>query len=1088
MAGFYLYTSNHLEQLVPVLCDLLKKPRRSVFDPQTVVVQSKGMEQWLTQQIAKHHNICAFIEFPFPNTFFNRLLGTSGDNHPALLPFDPQLLAWRIYSLLPSLADNADFSDLRQYLTDSSPIKRFQLSEKIADLFDQYTMYRPDIISEWEKGSDSDWQAKLWRMLSTNHPSHRQHLATEFLENIRTCPDKLKLPQQISFFGISALPPFFASVTEALSNFIDINYFLLNPCAEFWDDIVSEKELRSISRKRSTKKAPDSAKLHYESGNALLASLGRYGRDFIGRLHELGGDEYGLPIESASDSMLSAVQNQILTLSADDIATVPEHDRSIQIHSCHSRLREIEVLHDSLLHFFNTIQGLLPSDIVVMAPDISEYTPSIQTVFETASDYRLQYSIADQSIKSNAALTQGFLDVLDIVNSRFTSVDIINLLENEPLRKSADIETEDLPLLRDWISRTQIRWAIGPNDKSRLDLPATGANSWEAGLNELLLGFALAPQNGQLFNGIAGSDLIESGDSAKLLGKFLDFFRTLETLNADCSKSYTLKDWAVLLQKTLQNLFKPDAATLHEFQALLEIMARLTENGTLAGVTEEIPFEVIKSYLSEKLESTRASRGFLNGGITFCSLLPMRGIPFKIICLLGMNEGVFPRRSHDLSWDLIRKSPRKGDRLIETEDRYLFLETLLSARDLFYVSYTGQSIQNDSEMHPSVCVEELLDYIDAHITINSNDLGPSSPSSADTISMRSHITFRHRLHAFNPANFSTLNPLPSFRKSSLAGARKLLADKEVTLPFFREKLPDPQPDLCNITISDLTAFYKNPCKYLLSNRLNIFFPDFDEELKTTEAFDIKGLEKYSLSELLLDECLSDKKTEADLQNYYKALNLLPHGNFGSVTFSDLYSDVRLFSETLSTYTNNNRLDDLQIDYRSFSPLTVCGELSSIFSDYQLLYRNATEKPKYLLEAWISHLFLITCKSASYPNKTLLISKDAVTEFGPVSNAQELINDLLATYLRGCKEPLHFFAQSSFNYAELVHVKNKDPQDAFKTVYKSWYYDTYSTYDRESDDPYIKCALAAQEPLDKRFVEMASVVYKPLLVNRLGAFG
>jgi len=1084
MAGFYLYTSNRLEHLISVLGDQIKQPRHSIFEPQTIVVQSKGMQQWLTLQIAKYLKISAFLEFPFPNLFFNRLLGKSFDNCPEKLLFDPEQLVWIIYQLLPEMITDMAFSELRLYLDNSSPLKLYQLSAKIADLFDQYTMYRPDTIRLWENGEDSVWQAILWRKLASTQPAHRQHLGNEFIKKLPEFSENGLLPERVSFFGISALPPFFAHLTEALSRFIDINYFLLNPCAEFWDDIVSEKELRKIRHRKHTKKTAAVSDLHYDTGNSLLSSLGVYGRDFLSRLHEFECDENSIATKTASENLLSHIQNQILTLSKDEMAEIDRSDRSIQVHSCHSCMRETEVLHDSILSFFDSIPGLMPSDIVVMAPDISEYTSSIRTVFGSSPDYRLPFSISDQSIKNNAPLAQGFLAILDIVNSRFTSVDIVNILENESLKKTFGISGEEMPIIADWIRRTQIRWAADPSDKARLGLPATIENSWEAGVEQLLCGFALPPQSGSLFDGIPGSDLVENSSDAILLGKFLDFFNMLKNFNVMCLKSYTLQDWAVLLQKTIKGFFKPDEAVAAEFNALNEIIARLSEDGRQAGFSDPIPFEVIKSYLNEKLESTRLTKGFLSGSITFCSLLPMRGIPFKIICLLGMNEGVFPRQCHHLSWDIISESPRRGDRMTETEDRYIFLETLLSARSIFYVSYLGQSIKNDSLMHPSVCVEELLDYINARFTFKFNSLHDTENTPAEPQSPAMTLTFRHRLHAFNPAYFKAGEQTFSYRRQSLEGALKLIGNKSVTAAFHQEKLAEPPPELCNITINDLTAFFRNPCRYLLNRRLNIVFQGFDEEMKTVEAFDIAGLEKYSLSEMVLTDCLVNQSIENGFFNYYKSLNLLPHGKFGNVMFGDLLSDVKDFSEKISNYLKNNMLENLDVSFHDFEGVTLSGELSSIYPDSQFLFRQASMKPADYIEVWLRHLLLNCNKSGTYPCRTTFVSRDSTVVFNPVSNPQEILKTLLGQYIEGCKEPLQFFQYSSFQYAEQLHVKKKNPSDALQQVYKSWYYGNDYQFCDDSSDPYIKCAFSGSDPLGSNFERISDIFYKPLFLNIL----
>jgi len=211
MAGFYLYTSNRIEHLIPLLGDQIRTPVRSIFDYETIVVQSKGMAQWLSLQLASYLKINAFCQFPFPQAFFTNILSQNAMNLPEKLLFTPELLTWKIYQCLPVLKSSKHFEPIQLYLEDNDQLKLFQLSKKIADLFDQYTMFRPDMIELWESDDfPKHWQAALWRSLSKNNPAHRVHLRHSFvsqLKNGQINPDNL--PLRVSFFGISSLPPFF---------------------------------------------------------------------------------------------------------------------------------------------------------------------------------------------------------------------------------------------------------------------------------------------------------------------------------------------------------------------------------------------------------------------------------------------------------------------------------------------------------------------------------------------------------------------------------------------------------------------------------------------------------------------------------------------------------------------------------------------------------------------------------------------------------------------------------------------------------------------------------------------------------------
>ncbi len=1087
MPGFYLYTSNRVEHLIPFLGDLISAPRASIFEPEIIVVQNKGMEQWLSLQLAEHLKILAFCQFPFTNTFFNQLFSRLIPEFSSLLPFDPELLFWKIYKLLPDLIDNDLYVTLRLYLNEKEPLRLFQLSRKIADIFDQYSMYRPEMITSWELDSDNNWQALLWRELISEYPSHRNHLKSMFLDRIlHDKIDKTLIPNRVSFFGISSLPPFFTDLVGLLSQVTDVHYFLLNPCAEYWDDIVSEKELKAILKikKRKSKHEIDSLSMHYETGNPLLASLGTYGRDFLSRLHELDCIENVLPVSVEPHNLLTLIQSDILKLSKSNNfkKLVKRNDLSIQVHSCHSVLREIEVLHDNLLNLFNTIPNLKPSEIIVMAPDIESYIPYIKTIFGSNQNSPLPYTLADQSIKNESAIAEGFLDILEVATSRFTSTSIINLLEIDWLRDRFKLSIDEVSLIKSWIRRVGIRWGLDGESKRKHSIPPIYENSWKSGLDQLLLGFALPVNGTTLFNDIAGSNLIE-GSTSETLGKFLDFYTKISRLQDLTEHNYTLEQWSRVILKVLDDFFVNNAINQQEFTNISKRLESFSLVQKLIDFTQTIPFEVIKTFITDQLSETRVPHGFLNGSITFCSMLPMRGIPFRIVCLIGLNECVYPRKSNNVSWDLIAAFPKKGDRSLEIEDRYVFLETLLSSRDFFYISYIGQNIQKNINQHPSVCVEELLDYIDKNYnldqTIDDNYLSNNKLQQ----SIRDNITFRHRLHGFNPEYFHPNSVLFSYSIENFIGAKRMLEPQKKPSQFISSQLSEPSEEFTKVTIDDLVHFFSNPSRYLLQKRLGIYFKAPDEELNSVEPFNLAGLEKYDSSNKLLKSIINQDYNKENLYKFYKALNCLPHGLIGQHSFDELLSEVTEFTKKIKNYIIKNKLIETNFEYQN-STFSLKGRLDSIWPDHALYFRNATAKSKDYISAWINHLCLNIYESSNYPKSSILITKDVIETFNPVSNATELIDDLLKIYYDGLRSPLPFFPQCSWEYSLLVVKDQKSPGEAFKKAYKSWHNNNKYSFDKESDDPYVKVCFSEKNPVDHFFESTALRIFNPLISNIL----
>lgn len=1097
MPAFHLYSSNRVENLIPVLGDILCLPRDSIFQPDTIIVQNKGMQQWLSLQLAEQLKICAFCEFPFPNAFFKKLFRKIFPEIPEHLTFDPEFLLWKIYQQIPKYINEKDFAPLKAYLVGNDPVKLFQLSLKITDIFDQYTVYRPETVCAWEDDNKAGgWQSILWNAVVDRKPSHRIHLRSMLIEKVKDNQlDHTIVPQKICFFGISSMPPYFVDLIGILSQVTDIHYFLLNPSLEYWDDIVSEKELQKILRKkkRSSKQNITADKLHYDTGNYLLSSFGSYGRDFISRLHELECNENSFPVSINPYNLLSYIQSDILTLSQDSDDHKKEvdlNDKSIQIHSCHSPLREVEILYDNILNFFHLLPNLKPSEIIIMAPDIEKYAPYIKTVFNAAQTMKLPYSLADRAIKDESVIAEGFVELLEITTSRFTSSSIINILEIDELREKFEISVTDLTLLKKWVKNIGIRWGLDAESKERISVPATVENSWESGINQLLMGFALPAKDLALFKGIAGSNLIE-GSATDLLGKFLNFFTLLRKLHEKVRQSYSLEDWSKILLDTLDDFFLVNTDKQSEIINVSKVFSELSLPHQVSQFEEKVSFDVIKSYLQQKLAATKLSQGFINGGITFCSIMPMRGIPFRIIGLLGLNESVFPRRSHTVSWDLIAASPKKGDRSLEAEDRYVFLETLLSARDILYISYTGQNIQKNITQHPSVCVEELLDYISNNYQLkNDHEKGTSERQKIQTV--RDSISFRHRLHGFNPEYFKQQSNLFSYSDENLSGAKKLLETKRITEVFFREPLSPPPDELRSIVIDDLNKFFGNPSKYLLQNRLGIFFSTHDEELKDNEPFEISGLEKYGLTGSLTDITLKNadiyenyinKESDEDAYKYFQAVNILPHGTSGQFLFKKVYTEVIDFTEKVKKFQVNDPLENISLSIECSTVKLDC-EISSIWPQYMLLFRNAAIKPKDYIAAWLKHLCLNVFNSNDYPKTTVLITNDTEITFSPVQNARCILNDLTDLYFKGLTVPLPFFPQCSWEYAEALLIKQKTSGEALITADKSWSNESRFAVHKESEDPYVQLCFSGKNPIDQTFAEITLQVFNPLINNLL----
>jgi exodeoxyribonuclease V gamma subunit len=1070
MGNLRVFTSNRLEILADQLGRVLQETLPSPFDPEIIVVQSKGMERWICLQLAERQGVCANCRFPFPNTFVLEMFQSLLKNLPKPNLFDPGVMTWRVMRVLPKLIEEPAFEPLRIYLeTGRSDLKRFQLSQRIADLFDQYLLFRPEMMFQWEKGKARHWQAMLWRELVEGHEhEHRAALAKELFTVMERGTDPPPgIPTRISVFGISALPRFHVQVVASLSQIAEVNLFLMNPSMEYWGDILDTWEMKKKAR---TGKTASEGELHMEKGNSLLASMGALGRDFFEMIQELEVEEFSFYEEPKDENLLSSVQLDILKLQdRREKKEVSPDDLSIQIHSCHSPMREVEVLHDQLLQMFEEDPGLLPKDILVMMPDVETYAPYIQGVFDTPHEdaRRIPFSIADRSMRKEGGIGEAFLHLLDLQGSRFGVTQVLTLLECEAVRRRFGISNGDLETVRKWIFETRIRWGIDEKHKAELGLPSFPQNTWRAGFDRLLLGFAMPGREERLFSGILPYDSIE-GEETRVLGAFAGFVEELFERATSLSESRTLETWQEELTGLLDDFFEPGEETDREIQLIRRMLDDLVQTGGASLFDEEIPLQVVRSPIERSLDQTGFGLGFMSGGVTFCAMLPMRSIPFRVICLLGMDGEAYPRQSKPLGFDYMARYPRRGDRSRRNDDRYLFLETILSARERLCISYVGQSIQDNSVIPPSVLVSELIDYVEQGFEIPDRNL-------------REHLQTKHRLQAFSPEYFKGHAKLFTYTEENYDIAAAVLADRKEPAPFLTTGLSVPDESWRKLDLHSLCAFFSNPTKFLLNRRLGIYLEEKPSLAEEREAFEVRALEQYLLEDSMLRRRLQGRSLKEGFV-FAVASGRLPHGPVGQCIYDGLCPGVERFVEDLLPLLSGNALEprDFQMDVGSFS---LTGSLNSILKEKMIRYRYARLRGKDIVVSWIHHLVLNGVGAEGYPRRTLLAGltkerKSVFWECAPVEEGESILEGLLKRYWEGLREPLHFFPEISWSYAEACLAKKKPREWALEQARKAWEGDGWN--EGEAADLYHQLGFAKENPIDSAFEDIAAEIFQPLL--------
>src|SRR5690554_4663435 len=933
--GLIVLQGNRMEDLRDLTLQWLGRQPLHPLARTLFLVQSNGIAQWLKTSLAERggepgYGVCLGTDVALPARFqwqaYRSVIeAVEGPGRvPTTSPYDKSRLRWRLMGLLPEALDNPLFAPLARYLRDDDEQrKHYQLAERLADLFDQYQVYRADWLNAWEAGEDvltlagnrklpvpeeQRWQPALWRMIGADlgpeqiH-SHRGAVHRRFMaaaKELTERPDTL--PPRIVIFGISSLPQQTLEVLASLAGISEVMLCLLNPCQFYWGEIIETQEvLRRYARQQRREGMP--AELHHSPeqlhlhAHPLLAAWGKQGRDYLQLLSEhdntdvaamsaLLDQSVDLFLPPPTDTLLGQLQDDILNLrplaETQELwpALALERDASIRFHCCHSPQRELEVLHDQLLAAFAEDATLEPRDIMVMVPDINDYAPYIDAVFgqfAPGEPRHLPYHMADQQQRHREPMLVALENLLALPKMRFRASEILDLLDIAPLRERFGLSESDLPTLQRWIREANIRWGLDAAQRSELGLPRHDElHTWRFGLERMLMGYAVgeASETGDDWNDIVPYDEVAGLDAA-LVGPLYRLMLTLSQWRQRLSEPKSAIEWdqalSALLAETLAPTTGAEQALLGRIQAALEAWQ---EEITSTDINVTLPLAVVRESWLGRIDEPQLSQSFLMGRITFATLMPMRAIPFRHVVLLGMNDSAYPRRAELLDFDLMGMQGhyRAGDRSRRDDDRYLFLEALLSARERLTISWCGRSPQDNSDQPPSVLVGQLRDHLGHGWRLS------GQPAHAERTAGE-----HEEMAAALLAALTTEHPLQPFGADYFRAASTLFtyADEWQGLhqnddnPDRATAKPQPLPDWAPegpVTLTHLTGLLRDPISALFQQRLATTMRDDDLLTEDDEPFAFAGLDKWQQREALLQplgQRLAHRATEQDLAELFK---------------------------------------------------------------------------------------------------------------------------------------------------------------------------------------------------------------------------
>ncbi|WP_203291242.1 exodeoxyribonuclease V subunit gamma [Escherichia coli] len=1052
-----VYHSNRLDVLEALMEFIVERERLDdPFEPEMILVQSTGMAQWLQMILSQKFGIAANIDFPLPASFIWDMFVRVLPEIPKESAFNKQSMSWKLMTLLPQLLEREDFTLLRHYLTDDSDKRKlFQLSSKAADLFDQYLVYRPDWLAQWETGhlveglgEAQAWQAPLWKALveythQLGQPRwHRANLYQRFIETLEsatTCPPGL--PSRVFICGISALPPVYLQALQALGKHIEIHLLFTNPCRYYWGDIKDPAYLaKLLTRQRRHSFEDRELPLFRDSenagqlfnsdgeqdvGNPLLASWGKLGRDYIYLLSDLeSSQELDAFVDVTPDNLLHNIQSDILELEnravagvnieefsrSDNKRPLDPLDSSITFHVCHSPQREVEVLHDRLLAMLEEDPTLTPRDIIVMVADIDSYSPFIQAVFGSApADRYLPYAISDRRARQSHPVLEAFISLLSLPDSRFVSEDVLALLDVPVLAARFDITEEGLRYLRQWVNESGIRWGIDDDNVRELELPATGQHTWRFGLTRMLLGYAMESAQGEWQSVLPYDE--SSGLIAELVGHLASLLMQLNIWRRGLAQERPLEEWLPVCRDMLNAFFLPDAETEAAMTLIEQQWQAIIAEGLGAQYGDAVPLSLLRDELAQRLDQERISQRFLAGPVNICTLMPMRSIPFKVVCLLGMNDGVYPRQLAPLGFDLMSQKPKRGDRSRRDDDRYLFLEALISAQQKLYISYIGRSIQDNSERFPSVLVQELIDYIGQSHYLPGDEALNCDESEAR---VKAHLTCLHTRMPFDPQNYQPGERQSYAREWLPAASQAGKAHSE-----FVQPLPFTLPE--TVPLETLQRFWAHPVRAFFQMRLQVNFRTEDSEIPDTEPFILEGLSRYQINQQLLNALVEQDDAER-LFRRFRAAGDLPYGAFGEIFWETQCQEMQQLADRVIACRQPGQ--SMEIDL-ACNGVQITGWLPQVQPDGLLRWRPSLLSVAQGMQLWLEHL--VYCASGGNGESRLFLRKDGEWRFPPLAAEQALhyLSQLIEGYREGMSSPLLVLPESGGAWLKTCYDAQND---------------------------------------------------------------
>ncbi|MEA2230164.1 MAG: exodeoxyribonuclease gamma subunit [Solirubrobacteraceae bacterium] len=1081
----HIHRSERADGLVDALRVLLAVAPADPFTPELVSVPTRGMERWLAQRMSdglgatagRRDGVCANVDFPSPRRLVGDAVATASGIDAEADPWLPERAVWPLLDVVDASLAEPWLATLAAHLGgDDDPARRarrFSTVRHVAGLFDRYALHRPEMVRAWAAGRDDDgaggelhadrrWQPELWRRLRDRIavPDVAQRLEGA-CARLRDEPALVALPPRVSIFGLTRLPAGELHVLRALAAGRDVHLFLLHPSPELWDRMGRAVEHRPRAvRRRDDETATVPA-------NRLLASWGQDAREMQIVLGAAEHADHHHPVEHGGDSLLARIQADVRAdreppgppLPGQDDARAPlaPEDRSVQVHACHGRARQVEVLRDAILHMLEDDPTLEPRDVIVMCPDIETFAPLIQATFgvgEVSADDEeaealpadvrppdLRVRLADRALRQTNPVLGVLARLIDLARERVTASQVLDLADRDPVRRRFGLDDDDVARIEGWVADSGIRWGLDAAHRAPFRLDALPAGTWRAGLDRLLVGVAMTEDRHRLFEGVLPLDDVDSG-AIDLAGRFAELVDRLGASLDALSAAKTIEAWTDAIAAAVDALTATgprDAWQRAEVERVLDdVVSEARTAGAAAAA--EIALPEIRALLTDRLQGRPTRANFRTGHLTICTLMPMRSVPHRVVCLLGMDDGVFPRKSPRDGDDLMVRDPHVGDRDPRTEDRQLLLDALLAASDRLVVTYTGNDERTNVVRPPAVPIGELLDVVDRTVRL-------------DEGAPRDRVQVRHPLQPFDPRNFTGGALVPggawSFDPVTLDGARALGRDRARPAPFLGEPLPGAVAPL--VELEDLVRFAERPARAFLRQRLGVSVGDHADEVADGLSVELDGLEVWGVGSTLLEGTLAGVPMDACVAAEI-ARGTLPPGRLAEPVIARVRPVVEEIAAEARALLGPEQAGSVDVKVALGAGRSLTGTVPGVCGDVLRTVTYSRVSARHRLATWVRLLALTAAhperpfeavtlgraRSGAPETARVTIARIRLLGGDPATRRDEALGQL-ATLVdlwdRGMREPLPIACLTSAAYAAAA-AYGQDAETAGRRAWES----------------------------------------------------